>query len=186
MTNFHKDWSLITDEIRTGLGRIDETQADELINAILGAEKVFFIAVGRVMLALQAMVKRLAQLGISCHCVGAINEPAATEKDLLIVASGSGESVLPVAIARVAKKSNVKIAWIGSNPNSTMRSMADVFVRIPVRTKLYLDDEIESRQPMTSIFDQILYIFGDAVSMEIIRRKQLDIHSLWKYHANLE
>ena len=61
-----------------------------------------------------------------------------------------------------------------------------MMVRIPVRTRLYLDDEIDSLQPMTSLFEQSLLIFGDLIAMEIIEKKGLDLKGLWMYHANLE
>jgi len=59
-------------------------------------------------------------------------------------------------------------------------------VRIPVRTRLYLGDEIDSVQPMTSLFEQSLLLFGDIVAKMLIERHQIDLKSLWQYHANLE
>ena len=55
-----------------------------------------------------------------------------------------------------------------------------------MRTKNYLEDEIDSVQPMTSLFEQSLLILGDTVAKMIIDKKQIDMKSLWKYHANLE
>ena len=75
---------------------------------------------------------------------------------------------------------------IGSNPDSEMKDVAEFMVRIPVRTKNYLEDEIDSVQPMTSLFEQSLLILGDTVAKMIIDKKQIDMKSLWKYHANLE
>lgn len=100
--------------------------------------------------------------------------------------SGSGESVIPVSIAKIAKKYGAKIIYIGSNPESTMAGMADVFVRIPARTKLYLEDETESVQPMTSLFEQSLLLFGDTVAKLIIDKNNINIKDLWQFHANLE
>ena len=59
-------------------------------------------------------------------------------------------------------------------------------VRIPVRTKYYLQDEIDSRQPMTSLFEQTILLLGDVVAKMAIDRNHLDMKGLWKYHANLE
>ena len=69
-------------ECAEALGRIDEKQSEALVDAILDAEQVFFVGVGRVLLSLQAICKRLAHLGIKAHCVGEITEPAITDKDL--------------------------------------------------------------------------------------------------------
>ena len=48
-------------------------------------------------------------------------------------------------------------------------------VRIPVRTKYYLQDEIDSRQPMTSLFEQTILLLGDVVAKMVIDRNHLDI-----------
>ena len=186
MNDFRPKYELIVKEIQTALGAMDDKQVETFVDAVLSAEKVFLVGVGRVMLSLQAMTKRLNHLGVRSYCVGDIGEPAITERDLLIVGSGSGESVIPVAIAKVAKKHNAKIAHIGSNPNSSLAPITDVFVRIPVKTKLGLEGEIQSNQPMSSLFEQSLYIFADAVAWLISERKHLDDKELWRYHANLE
>jgi len=93
----------ILEECTEMLSRIDSKQTEQFIEMLCGARRVFFIGVGRVMLSLEAMAKRLAHLGIETHVVGDINEPAFGVEDLLVVASGSGESIVPVAIAKKAK-----------------------------------------------------------------------------------
>lgn len=59
-------------------------------------------------------------------------------------------------------------------------------MRIPVQSKLACPDELRSQQPMTSLFEQTLLLYGDAVARVIVERKALDLTSLWQYHANLE
>ena len=93
---------------------------------------------------------------------------------------------MPVAIAKKAKEFGGKVIHIGSNPRGDVSPYTDAMVRIPVQTRLYLKDEIVSQQPMTSLFEQSLLVFLDAVSMEIIQRKKLDLKQLWQWHANLE
>ncbi len=177
---------LILGELDLALNKVDEEKVGMLIEDILGAEKVFLTGVGRVMLSLQAFAKRLNHLGIDAHCVGDITEPAMTPRDILIVASGSGCSIVPVAIAKKAKELQGKIIHIGSNQNGDVAEYADYMVRIPVRTRLYLEDEIPSEQPMTSLFEQSLLLFCDAVALMIIDNRKLNIKDYWRAHANLE
>ncbi len=177
---------LVVKELQTSLGSIAPQSVDQLIELVLSARKVFFIGVGRVMLSLQAIAKRWAHLGIDTHLVGEITEPAITEDDVLIVGSGSGTTLFPAGIAQKAHELGAKIVHIGSNPNSGLKEIACLMVRIPVRTKYYLEDEIDSQQPMTTLFEQTLLLVGDIVAKMIIDRKQLDMKGLWQYHANLE
>jgi len=177
---------LVLCELETSLGSISEEKIEQLIDLVLNSRKVFFVGVGRVLLSLEAIAKRWAHLGIDTHIVGEITEPAITADDVLIVGSGSGTTLFPAGIAKKAHTIGAKIIHIGSNPNSELKDIVALMVRIPVRTKNYLDDEIDSEQPMTSLFEQTLLLLGDIVAKMIIDRKHLDMNSLWQYHANLE
>ncbi len=183
---FQDTATLVTTELQTSLGSIDPKSVEKLIELVMGSRKVFFIGVGRVMLSLQAMAKRWAHLGIDTHIVGEITEPAITPEDLLIVGSGSGTTLFPAGIAQKAHKIGAKVVHIGSNPNSPLKDIVTLMVRIPVRTKYYLEDEIDSLQPMTSLFEQTLLLLGDIVAKMMIDRQALDMKGLWQYHANLE
>lgn len=190
MDNFIERYSgareTVLRELNTALSAVDHSALERLKDELLAAEQVFFVGVGRVQLALQMVAKRLAHLGIHTHVVGEVTEPAITEKDLLVVGSGSGGSLFPLAIAKKAKGFGARVVHIGSNPQSEMRTAADFLVRIPVRTKQYLADEIDSAQPMTSLFEQSLLLLGDVLALMIIDEKGLEMRELWRYHANLE
>lgn len=176
----------IIKELQETLEKINDDEVKELIEEIQKADKVFFVGVGRVLLSLEAIAKRLAHLGVNSIVVGQITEPAITEKDLLIIGSGSGETAFPLAMAKKAKQYNASVIHIGANPNSSMKEFADYFVRIPVSTKLNLPNEVPSIQPMTSLFEQSLLLLGDTVALMMIKEKNINMPSLWKYHANLE
>lgn len=178
---------LVLSELSVVLDSVSKKEVDQLVEMICSADRVFVVGVGRVLLMLQALVKRLNHLGIDANYVGAVNEEAICDKDLLIVGSGSGESIVPLAIVKKASQFKAKIAHIGSNKNSSMHEYEDLFVRIPCRTKLNLDDEINSKQVMSSLFEQSLLLLSDIVALEIVEKKNIkDIKSLWRKHANLE
>ncbi|MDO5554883.1 MAG: 6-phospho-3-hexuloisomerase [Planctomycetia bacterium] len=176
----------VLEELKSTLSAVDIGNVERLKLEILKADKIFVVGVGRTLLALQAFAKRLNHLGKKTWFVGEINEPAITNRDLLIVGSGSGETLFPLAIAKKAKQFGVTVVHIGSNGNSSMSGYSDLFVRIPAATKLYLDGEIPSRQIMTSLFEQSLLLFGDILAKMIVEDEQLDLKSLWRMHANLE
>ena len=176
----------IINEVQDVLDQVDEAEVEVLVNEILAAEKVFFFAVGRVFLSLECMAKRLGHLGIDCQVVGSINEKPATPRDLLLVASGSGESKLPVEIARIAKSKGSRLGIITSARSSTLKAMADFAVHLPCPTKNDAAAGVASIQPMSALFDQSLHIFGDTAAILVQRRKGLKTEDLWQYHANLE
>lgn len=176
----------ILEEIQTALSVADVSAMEQLKEDICNSERVFLTGVGRVLMSMQAFCKRLTHLGICAHCVGDITEPALVSGDLLIVASGSGESIIPVVIAKKAKQLGAKVVHIGSNTEGSIKKYCDYMVRIPVKTRLNRPDEIESKQIMTSLFEQSVLILGDILSIIILIEKGMEADELWKYHANIE
>mgnify|MGYP001461959981 CR=1 FL=1 len=190
---------IVLKEISETILNIDEKQTNDLIIQIIKSKRIFLIAIGRVNLALQCFGKRLSHLGFKIELVGSLTEKPATKKDLLIVASGSGESIVPLNIVIKAKKIGCKILHITSAKKSSIRNLADYVVEIksPVKSKSIglkekesLSDSAsktkKSLQPMSTLFDQALHIYGDVVSVQIIEKLKLNKINLWKNHANLE
>ena len=104
MKNYKISTNSITDEIKNSLLKIPSKQTENLINQIIKANRVNLVAIGRVNLSLQCFGKRLSHLGIKVEIVGSLTEKPASKKDLLIVASGSGESLIPVQISKKENK----------------------------------------------------------------------------------
>ncbi|EBS3046506.1 3-hexulose-6-phosphate isomerase [Salmonella enterica subsp. enterica serovar Tchad] len=183
--NYRENVGIIEKELSMVLSRIDERQIDEYISTLLQAEKVFFVGVGRVLLALEMTVKRLNHLGINACVVGAVNEPPIGPKDILVVGSGSGESIFPKHITACAKRYDAKIVHLTSSPTSSIAQLADVIVDFHCGSKGGKGEYI-SIQPMTTLFEQSLVLFGDLVCLEIMAIKQLSLANVKLNHANLE
>lgn len=82
--NYNETVKSVLGELDKALGAVEPETVEKFVQAVLEAEQVYFVGVGRVLLSLQAICKRLAHLGIKTHYVGEITEPAITDKDLLI------------------------------------------------------------------------------------------------------
>ena len=177
---------IVLSEISSALSKVNEGDIDDLVEMVRTSERVFFSGVGRVKLSLEAIAKRWYHLNIETVVVGQITEPPIGKNDLLIVGSGSGESIIPLSIAKIAKSFDAKIVHIGSNENSSMNKYSDLFIRIPTSTKLKVEGEIKSKQPMTSLFDHSLLIMGDIISMQLIELDSNNKGDLRLRHANLE
>lgn len=183
---YRRDMKLVLGEIHEALCATDINALERLAKDICGSERIFLIGTGRVFMSVQAFCKRLAHLGFSAHCVGDITEPPLLPGNLLIVASGSGESIVPVAISKKAKELGAKVVHIGSNSEGNVKQYCDYMVRVPVKTRLNKPDEVKSEQIMTSLFEQTVLILGDILSLIIMEEKKLDANNLWRNHANIE
>ena len=184
--NFQKLKDDVCDEIRFALGKIDENELAAFIECMLKSKTVFVIGVGRVMLMLQAFAKRIKHLGFDSYVVGETTIPGIKEGDLLLAASGSGETLTTVNVARLAKKHGATVALITASSKSTQRDISDVVLRIPSPTKLHMPDETSSDQPMTNLFEQSLLIFCDCLSIILQDKLKVTDEEMWEVHANLE
>jgi len=177
----------VTSELSAVLAKVDSAQVGQLIEAIEGAEKIFFIGVGRVMFMLQSIAKRLKHIGFDTYIVGETTEPPITPRDLLIVGSGSGSTLIPAGIAGKAKSLGAKIAHIGVIPDNPISPIVDVFLRIPCKSKVPMEDVVPSAQPMTTLFEQSVLLLGDALALMILAKRGDTVsEGMWTYHANLE
>jgi 6-phospho-3-hexuloisomerase len=112
--------------------------------------------------------------------------PGIGEGDLLIVASGSGETQTIFDLVSIASKNKSKIAAITGSPESRIGQLADVIVKITAPSKTKAVDNFISVQPMTTLNEQCLGLFFDAVSLKLMDRMGETHDSMWARHSNLE
>lgn len=179
----------IVEEISRVLDGISQTEASELQTLILSSQRIFVAGCGRSLLMIRGFAMRLMHLGLQAFVVGETVTPAITPRDLLIIASGSGETQTLCSICRKAQAVGSSIALITTEPCSSIGKMADATVKIPATTpKSGSGAGLPSIQPGASTFEQCLLIFCDSLilSMEKEADPQEQNSQLMKLHANLE
>jgi len=178
---------VVISELSAALSSIDEKQYKDFLSMLLrNNQKVLCVGVGRVLISLKAWVKRLVHLDIDINYVGSETEPPVGSDDLLIVASASGESIFPVAIAKKAKVLGADVAYIGCSPDSTIAQIADICMILKGRTKFSGEDDKVSVQPMSTLFEQQLYLLCDIIALDIMEMNNWDESHIKDKHANLE
>lgn len=174
----------IAAEIQTVLSSVDSKESAELISQIQKANNIFIAGAGRSKLIMNAFAMRLMQIGFKVYVVGEIVTPAICPGDLLIIGSGSGRTKSMVLHAGTAKNLGVTVCLITANRSSTLASMSDYSLVIPV-SKDEKSEKYISVQPGGSIFEQSMMILLDAVILKILETADPTI-SIMSLHANLE
>ncbi len=174
----------ITAELHEVLSSIDPQEPQELISQIQKAKRIFIAGAGRSKLILSAFAMRLMQIGFNVYVVGEIVTPAICPGDLLIIGSGSGKTKSLVLHAQTAINLGVTVFLITTNRSSTLASISDFSLTLPVARDKKSEKYI-SFQPGASAFEQSLMIFLDAVILKIMETSDPDI-SVKTLHANLE
>lgn len=176
----------ILKEIDLVLSTIEEKEVEKVVDEIIKAQKIITIGAGRVGLTARGFAMRLGHLGLLSFTTADTTIPAIGEKDLLIVCSGSGETQAVYDLALIGRNHKVKICAITANPKSRIGKLADLIVQIKAPTKLKSLAGFKSIQPMTTLNEQALMIFFDALVLKLMRKLGETEETMWQRHSNLE
>ena len=176
----------ILSEISKVLEQVDQNEVDLLITTIANANKIVVCGAGRVGYAIKGFGMRLAHLGLNVYALGDVTVPSIGKGDLLIVASGSGETQTIYDIVAIAKKNNANIALVTGNPDSRIGKLAEFCVKVKAPSKTKPVDGLVSIQPMTTLNEQSLGIFFDAVVLLLMNKINETHDTMWARHSNLE
>lgn len=177
----------ILGELKGTLGKIDEGQAAQFAQMVHEAPRIFLAGCGRSGLMVRAFAMRCMHMGKTAYVLGDVTTPSIRKGDLLVIASGSGETESLVSHANKAKKLGAKIATVTIYPRATIGRMADCAVWINAPTaKSEEETGVSSIQPMGSLFEQSLLLFLDGAIVRMMELSGISSEEMFKNHANLE
>ena len=104
----------------------------------------------------------------------------------MLVCSGSGETQTIYDLVSIAKSRGVKIGLITGNKDSRMGKISDLIVQIKAPSKLSDGLGVNSIQPMTTLNEQCLWLFFDALVLELMERMQVSNEQMKLRHSILE
>ena len=186
--SFSKTFKLILSEIDRSLSEVSEAELDKFNKEILRANKIFVLGAGRMGLVLQSFCMRLNHLGLHAFVVSSVTCPPISSKDLLIVASSSGETPSIYSLVKIATTFNARIFTITANLDSSIAKLSNECLFLKGPSSIY-DGNMNSKfsiQPMKALFEQSLLILLDSVLLMIMKITGQSIEDVSKRHANLE
>lgn len=158
---------------------LNEPQLAQFADKIVAAKHIFLVGAGRSGIMISAFANRLMHLGLSVSLVNEITKPKAQVGDLLIIASGSGETASLIAYAEKAKQLGIDIALITMSEKSTLAKLADVKLCLPSQCVQYA-------QPMGSTFEQLSLLVYDSLVIMLVELRQDSFDAMKNRHANIE
>jgi len=173
-------------EIKITLSKINQVQVDTLVQSILSSKKIIASGAGRVGMAVRGFVMRLKHLGLDAYMIGDANVPALNQDDLFLVCSGSGETQTIFELVSIANRNQSRVALITGNPNSRMGKLADVILEIKAPSKVKKVEGFTSIQPMTTLNEQCISLFFDALVLRLMQELGETHETMWARHSNLE
>jgi Predicted sugar phosphate isomerase involved in capsule formation len=158
-SQFRQTSKRIYNEVNQVFKEKDEQQNDLFMEDVLSKDRIFIAGVGRTGLMMKSFSMRLKHLGLKVFYIGETNTPSVNHKELLIVGSGSGETLSLDSITEKAKNLGVKIVLFTKDELSTLAKQASRNIKISAPSpKLQKSNNLDSIQPMGSLFEQSLLI----------------------------
>jgi 6-phospho-3-hexuloisomerase len=177
----------LVEEVGAVLRRVDPVEVERLVWAIIRTKRLFVAGRGRSGHMMNAFAIRLTHLDIHCHVVGESTTPGLQPGDLLLVGSGSGETITAVLTANSAHAAGGKVALLTTRRESTLGKLADLRVVIPAPVREQSEEEtVTTIQPMGSLFEQSLLLLLDTIVLMLKDRLQQDEATMMARHSNLE
>jgi 6-phospho-3-hexuloisomerase len=175
----------IQQETARALSGVPESDVEALIAALLQARRIFVAGTGRVGLAAQAFAMRLMHLGLPAFWIGDVITPSVGAGDLLLVCSGSGETAPVRVLAELAAQRGAEIATVTRQPRASIGRLAGTVVCL-MPAAPDGSNPLPSAQPMTSLFEQSLFLLFDAVVLLLMERTGQTGATMQQRHFNLE
>jgi len=175
----------VLDEINNVFQQVDNNQCEALAQTLRSTPRIFLTGMGRGSLSIKAFAMRLMHLGFEVFVVGETNTPRLHSGDLLLMASCSGETGTSVHLARKARQAGATMALITASPHSTLAGMTDMMVYLPAKN-IGENKPVTTRQPMSSLFEQSLLLFGDALVLQLMETCSVSEADMFARHTNLE
>ena len=104
-----KNIETILSEIKLVFEPLDEMQVELLRDELLEANKIVVCGAGRVGMAIRGFGMRLGHLGLQAFTLGDSVVPGISSGDLLLVASGSGETQTIYDLVEIGKKNGALV-----------------------------------------------------------------------------
>ena len=178
--------STILSEIGDLMSELNNQDIEHFTKDIVAAKKVFAVGSGRALLVLKCFAKRLSHCGIDVHVIGETTTPPVAAGDLLIVASCSGKTAIPLAVAAEARQIGARLWGVTACADNPIAEHCDRILEIPCSGFKQNDAKIVSAQPMNNLFEQALHIVLDAISWCVQEEKDVSDKQLCSRHANIE
>lgn len=178
---------VILQELHAVLAAVEPATSEGLYQAVRKARRIFIAGVGRSGLVARAFAQRLSHLGLDARAYDEITLPRIGKGDLLVAASGSGETPSTLLKVRLARRAGAGVALVTARPKSSIGRLSRIVVHIPAPSRVWRDQAlVGSVQPGRSLFEQALLVYLDAVVLRLMEEMGLEDDDVMARHSNLD
>ena len=132
------------------------------------SNRIFVYGAGRSGLVAKAFAIRLVHLGFQTFVIGETITVPVQKGDLVIIISGSGETIPSVMTAEIANKLDANVISITGKKNSEIAKFADISIYISADC-----NELDRKKyaPLGTLFEASVWILLDGIIADLLNSK---------------
>lgn len=182
-TVFSDSIEYIQRKIRDILKTVSQDDVEQVKKLFFQANHIFVYGAGRSGLVAKAFAIRLVHLGFQAFVVGETITIPVQEDDLVIIVSGSGETIPAVMTAEIAHDLKAKVVSITGKKDSDIDRFADVTLFISASCH---EEQRKRYAPLGTLFEASVWILLDGLIADLLDSKNETEETMRKRHATLE
>jgi 6-phospho-3-hexuloisomerase len=173
----------IQKKIKEILNKVPQEEIIKINEMFFKSNRIFVYGAGRSGLVAKAFAIRLVHLGFQAFVIGETITPPVQKEDLVLIISGSGETIPAVMTAEIAHKLNAKVVSITAKQKSEIAEYADITLLISSGCT-----EVERKKyaPLGTLFEASVWILLDGIIADLLNRKNETEEIMRSRHATLE
>ena len=180
---FSESISYIQRKIKDILDNVSQDDIDKIKKLFFKSNRIFVYGAGRSGLVAKAFAIRLVHLGFQTFVIGETITAPVQKGDLVIIISGSGETIPAVMTAEIARNLDAYVVSITAKKKSEIAKFADVTLFISATC-----DELERKKfaPLGTLFEASVWILLDGLIADLLDSKSESEEKMRSRHAILE
>jgi len=180
---FRNSIKYIQRKIREILEQVSEEDIMKVKTLFFQSNRIFVYGAGRTGLVAKAFAIRLVHLGFQTFVIGETISAPVTQGDLVLIVSGSGETIPAVMTAEIAHKIGAKVVSITAKKRSEIAKFADVTIFISSNCN---EEERKKYAPLGTLFEASVWILLDGLIADLMDSKNETEEDMRSRHATLQ
>ena len=180
---FSKSIEYIQRKINDILNNVPTYDIEKVKKLFFKSNRIFVYGAGRSGLVAKAFAIRLVHLGFETFVIGETITAPVQKGDLVVIISGSGETIPAVMTADIAHKIGAKVVSITGKKKSGIAKYADVTLYLSATCN---DVERKRYAPLGTLFEASVWILTDGIIADLLESKNETEETMRKRHATLQ
>lgn len=180
---FRNSFEYIHKKIKQILDQVGTKDIETFKKLFFKCNRIFVYGAGRSGLVAKAFAIRLVHLGFQTFVIGETISAPVTRGDLVIIVSGSGETIPAVMTAEIANKLGANVVSITGRKDSEIAHFADVSIFI---SSSCYEEERKKYAPLGTLFEATVWVLLDSIIADLMDSKNETEEDMRSRHATLE